>query len=143
MTQHTTDPIDVPTAAAVRLWHSFSVRDAATMTAWLRAVGFAEHLTVRDDDTPADVVHAEWVWPGGGGIMFGTDRADGDVHSAGRAACYLVVADDAAVDNVLERAVAAGGTVASPAGSKPYGGRGGTVLDPEGNSWSVGTYQPG
>jgi uncharacterized glyoxalase superfamily protein PhnB len=24
-----------------------------------------------------------------------------------------------------------------------YGGRGGTVQDPEGNSWSFGDYQPG
>ncbi len=126
-------------AAEVRLWHTLSFRDATAMTAWLRQVGFVEHATYRDEDDDSVIVHAEWLWPGGGGIMFGSVRAGAAVDNAGSAAAYLV-ADDP--DTVVERAVAAGGSVLQPVEDRPYGGRGGSVADPEGNHWSIGSYQP-
>src|SRR5690606_41165019 len=43
---------------------------------------------------------------------------------------------------LVEGALAAAATILDPASDKDYGGRGGTVLDPDGNQWSVGTYQP-
>jgi uncharacterized glyoxalase superfamily protein PhnB len=113
--------------------------DAPRMIDWLTAVGFTEHATYRDDSDPSLVVHAEWLWPGGGGIMFGSRRPDGAVDNAGRSAAYLVTDDP---DAVFERAVAAGGTVERPMVDQDYGGRGGSVADPEGNHWSVGSYQP-
>jgi uncharacterized glyoxalase superfamily protein PhnB len=129
-------------ASTVTLWHSFSVRDAAATADWLRAVGFVEHATYRDEHDPTVVVHAEWLWEGPtgtAGVMWGTDRPDGGVHDAGHASAYLVCDDPAAV---AERAVAAGGTLVQPVTDKDYGGAGGTVRDPDGNSWSLGTYQP-
>ena len=121
------------------LWHTFSVRDTRTMTAWLTAVGFTEHATYRDEDDPEVVVHAEWSWPGGGGIMFGTERPDSAIAGTGPAAAYLVAPDP---DAVFDAAVAAGATVVRPMVDQDYGGRGGSVLDPEGNHWSFGDYQP-
>lgn len=126
-------------AADIRFWQSFSVRDADAMMRWLGAIGFTEHATYRSEDDPGVVTHAEWVWPGGGAVMFGSDRAGGVVKNVGGSAAYLVVDDP---DAVLERAVAAGGTVVAPMVDQDYGGRGGTVADPEGNLWSFGSYQP-
>jgi uncharacterized glyoxalase superfamily protein PhnB len=127
-------------AASVRLWHTLTFRDVPAMTAWLRAVGFVEHATYRDETDESLVVHAEWLWPGGGGIMFGSARSDAAVDNVGTSAAYLV-ADDP--DAVFDAAVAAGATVLRPMVEQPYGGRGGSVADPEGNHWSIGSYQPG
>ncbi|RYB91642.1 glyoxalase [Nocardioides oleivorans] len=121
------------------LWHTFSVSDAELMTTWLGAVGFTEHATYRDEKDPAVVVHAEWAWPGGGGIMFGSQRPDGVLAGTGPAAAYLVTPDP---DAVFDAAVAAGATVVQAMVDQDYGGRGGSVLDPEGNHWSFGDYQP-
>lgn len=125
------------TASTVRLWHCLSFRDPEAMMAWLRAVGFTEHATYRDDS--GDVVHAEWVWPEGGGIMFGADT-NGTVRNVGGSAAYLVTADPG---GAFTRAVEAGAIVLQPLEEKDYGGSGGSVEDPEGNHWSFGTYQPG
>lgn len=40
-------------------------------------------------------------------------------------------------------AVAAGGVVIEELTAKDYGGSGFSVADPQGNLWSVGSYQPG
>jgi uncharacterized glyoxalase superfamily protein PhnB len=45
-------------------------------------------------------------------------------------------------DAVFERAVSAGGRVVRAMIDQDYGGRSGTVADPEGNQWSIGSYQP-
>lgn len=106
---------------------------------WLSAIGFAEHATYRDEADPTVVTHSEWLWPEGGGIMFGSLRADGVVRNVGGSAAYLVTADP---DAVFDRAVAAGASVVRPMVEQDYGGRGGSVADPEGNHWSFGSYQP-
>ena len=126
-------------AADVRLWHTMSFRDADAMVAWLSAVGFIEHATYRDEADPGVVVHAEWLWPGGGGVMFGSLRPDGVVTNVGGSSAYLVTEDP---DDVFRRAVEAGATVVQGMVDQDYGGRGGTVADPEGNQWSFGSYQP-
>ncbi len=117
-----------------------SFRDADAMIAWLAAIGFTEHATYRDESDPGVVVHAEWLWPGGGGIMFGSRRPDAAVDNVGGSAAYLVTDDP---DAVFGRAVAAGATVLRAMVDQSYGGRGGSVADPEGNHWSFGDYQPG
>jgi uncharacterized glyoxalase superfamily protein PhnB len=113
--------------------------DAETMTAWLTAIGFTEHATYRDEGDPTLVAHAEWLWPGGGGLMFGSRRADGAVDNVGGSAAYLVTDDP---DDVFRRAVGAGASVVREMVDQDYGGRGGSVADPEGNHWSFGSYQP-
>lgn len=126
-------------AAEVRLWHTMTFRDAEAMISWLSAIGFVEHATYRDEADPGVVVHAEWLWPGGGGLMFGSVRADGAVSNPGGSAAYLVTDDP---DEVFRRAVEAGATVVREMVDQDYGGRGGSVVDPEGNHWSFGSYQP-
>ena len=129
-------------AQDTRYWQTFGFRDAEAMMSWLAAIGFTEHATYRDPDDPSVVVHAEWLWPDGGGIMFGSrreDENDGVVDNVGGSAAYLVTDDP---DGVFDRAVAAGATVIRPMQDQDYGGRGGSVADPEGNHWSFGGYQP-
>lgn len=126
-----------PTAAGtVRTWPCLSFHDVDRMLEWLRAVGFTEHATYRSD--AGEVEHAEWLWPSGGGIMFGADSR-GIVRNTGGSAIYLVTDD---VDGTFDRAVAAGATVLRQPEDQDYGGRGASVLDPEGNHWSFGSYQP-
>ena len=126
-------------AAAARLWPAMSFRDAPRMMHWLTAIGFVEHATYRDEADERVVVHAEWLWPGGGGIMFGSLREGVVVDNVGRSALYLVHDDP---DDVFRRAVEAGAAVVRAMADEDYGGRGGSVTDPEGNSWSFGSYQP-
>jgi uncharacterized glyoxalase superfamily protein PhnB len=45
-------------------------------------------------------------------------------------------------DAVYARAQAAGATIVRPLQQMEYGSREFTVSDPEGHSWSVGTYDP-
>lgn len=142
-----TTPTTTPTTGSpaeahtrdITLWHTLSVRDADAASAWLRAVGFTELATYRDDHDPSVVLHSEWVWPGGGGLMLGTAREDSPLWGTGPAAAYLVTDDP---DGAFEAALAAGGRVVRPMAEQPYGGRGGSVQDPEGNHWSFGSYRP-
>ncbi|QIG45932.1 glyoxalase [Nocardioides anomalus] len=109
------------------------------MIGWLSAVGFAEHATYRSETDPGVVEHAEWLWPPGGGVMFGSRRDAGALDNVGGSAVYLVTDD---VEGVFTRAVEAGATVEREPAEQPYGGRGASVRDPEGNHWSFGGYQP-
>lgn len=124
-------------ATTVKYWQSMAFRDPDTMMAWLGAVGFTEHATYRNEG--GRVVHAEWLWPGGGGLMFGAATEENLIQNAGRSAAYLVCDDP---DAVFDKAVAAGASVVRPMQDQDYGGRGGSVSDPEGNHWSFGNYQP-
>ena len=126
-------------ASDVRHWQAMTFLDADAMMRWLGAIGFTEHATYRSDHDDQVVEHAEWLWPGGGGIMFGSRRDDGAVDNAGGSAAYLVTDDP---DAVFAAAVDAGATVLRPMVDQDYGGRGGSVADPEGNHWSFGSYQP-
>ncbi|MDT9592240.1 VOC family protein [Nocardioides zeae] len=127
---------------APRLWLTLQLRDVPATTAWLEAIGFTEHVTHRDDT--GVVVHAEYLWPAGGGVMLGAaERAGGQtdwVQQPGGAAAYLVVAD---TDATFAAAVAAGGTVHYEPVDRDFGGREAAVRDPDGNLWSFGTYAPG
>lgn len=125
-------------AEDVRYWQSMQFRDVDAMIAFLEAIGFREHSIYRDEQHPATVLHAEFVWEGGGGLMFGSARDDA-LSVTGTSSAYLVTPDP---DDLFERAVVAGATVAAPMVDQDYGGRGGSVRDPEGNLWSFGSYQP-
>ncbi|MDZ5620096.1 VOC family protein [Nocardioides bizhenqiangii] len=131
-----TETTDKTTAGSVRMWPALTFRDVDTMIDWLRAVGFTEHSTYRNE--AGEVEHAEWLWPEGGGIMFGSDTT-GIVRNAGGSAIYLITRDP---DGAFERALSAGASVSRALEDNDYGGRGGSVLDPEGNHWSFGSYQP-
>ena len=62
-----------------------------------------------------------------------------NVGESRRASAYVIVVD---ADVVFARAKSAGGTIVRELQNTDYGSREFTVKDPEGHSWSVGTYNP-
>src|SRR4051812_29585829 len=121
-------------------------RDANTAIAWLCDVfGFEKHAVYPGPNN--SVGHAELTL-GGGMIMLGSEKDDvygrgfkspADVGDVETRSVYIVVAD---AEAVYERAKAAGGRIVREIQNTDYGSREFTVKDPEGHSWSVGTYNP-
>jgi uncharacterized glyoxalase superfamily protein PhnB len=120
-------------------------RNAPAAIDWLCQVfGFRRHAIYTNPD--GSIGHAELTL-GGGMIMLGSEKNDeygrgfkspAELGVETRGA-YIVVTD---ADAVFARAQAAGGTVVRPLQNTGYGSREFTVKDPEGHSWSVGTYDP-
>ena len=121
-------------------------RDAPAAIDWLcKVFGFERHAVYANPD--GTIAHAELTL-GGGMIILGSciddaygrgfsspDKLDGkETRSA-----YIVVPN---ADEVYARAQAAKAAIARPIEDMPYGSREFTVRDPEGHSWSVGTYDP-
>ena len=121
-------------------------RDANAAIAWLCNVfGFERHAEYPGPNN--SVGHAELTL-GGGMIMLGSEKDDAygrgfktpaDVGNVETRSVYVVVAD---ADAVYARAKAAGGRIVRELQNTDYGSREFTVKDPEGHSWSVGTYDP-
>jgi uncharacterized glyoxalase superfamily protein PhnB len=123
---------------SVGVWVSLTYRDADAAMSWFKAVGFTENAVYRDENDPSEVSHAEYLWPGGGGIMFGTYRERPTwPKQPGTGAAYVVTDD---VDGVYAAALAAGASSLDEPHDEPYG-RSAAVADPEGNIWSFGNYQ--
>ena len=124
---------------APNIFPALRYRDARAGIAWLeRALGF-DVVAVHDGENGA-VAHAELGF-GPGMIMLGS-AGTGDTRFdrvVGSSAVYLV-ADD--VDGLFERASAAEAKVVRELQDTDYGSREFTVEDPEGNTWSFGTYMP-
>ena len=109
-------------------------RDAAASIEYLeRAVG-AERVAVYEDDD-GRVSHAE-IRIGESTFMCGDERAGSKATPPGVSIVYVVVPD---ADAAYERAKAAGAEVTEPV-EQSYGSRDVTVIDPDGNRWSLGTY---
>lgn len=66
-------------------------------------------------------------------------RSPGELGGAETSSAYLVVPD---ADAVYARAQAAKATIVRPLEEMSYGSREFAVSDPEGHTWSVGTYDP-
>lgn len=126
-------------APAPTVWHCLQCTDARTVIDWLvEALGFIETVSHTDDGR---VVHAELLWPEGGGVMLGDNQRDPDDPHAtpvGTGLAYVVTADS---DAVYDRARAAGAEIAMEMRDTDYGDHGFSVRDPEGNVWSVGQYR--
>lgn len=126
---------------APTVWPTLSYDDAPAGIRFLvEAFGFAEHLVV-PGEADGEVVHAELVWPEGGAVMLGsTKRSAGESGGSaqGSASVYVVTAKP---DEVYARAIAAGAVEVRGLRDEDYGSRGFIVRDPEGNSWSFGTYR--
>jgi uncharacterized glyoxalase superfamily protein PhnB len=107
-----------------------------------RAFGFELRMAV--DGPGGGVSHAELTL-GAGMIMIGSARSgEGDDYSAvapgpGTAALYVAVQD---ADHHYDTATAAGAEIVLELHDTEYGSREYAALDPEGNVWSFGTYQP-
>jgi len=121
-------------------------RDAPAAIDWLCQVfGFARHAVYPGPDNT--IGHAELTL-GGGMIMLGSYKDDEhgrrfkspeDVGGSETGSAYIIVSD---ADAVYARAKAAGATIIRELQNTDYGSREFGVKDPEGHSWSVGTYNP-
>jgi uncharacterized glyoxalase superfamily protein PhnB len=121
-------------------------RDAPAAIEWLCSVlGFTRHAVY--EGAGGVINHAELAL-GRGMIMLGSMKeneqgrrfkAPGDLGGVETGSVYIVVPD---ADAVYARAQAAGATIVRPLQDMEYVSREFTVSDPEGHSWSVGTYDP-
>lgn len=118
------------------IWSGITAQDPRALRGWLSALGFTEGILVEDGDL---VQHSEMLWPEGGRVMISSARPE-DPHFTtpiGGAMLYVVTDDP---DTVHARAREAGAEFTRPMEDADYGSRGFSILDPEGNSWSFGTY---
>ena len=121
-------------------------RDAPAAIEWLcRVFGFEKHAVYPGPDNT--IGHAELTL-GGGMIMLGSEKDDAhgrrfkspdDVGGFETRSAYIIVPD---AEAVYARAQAAGAIILRAIQDTDYGSREFTVKDPEGHSWSVGTYDP-
>ena len=112
-------------------WQTMSFRDADPMVEWL-----PRDRLHRARDVPARPtrvgMHAEWLWPGGGGIMFGPRaiRRPAPRAGQGRGSTWSPTIRGR---GLRRGAIAAGATVQRPrVVDQDYGGRGGSVARPGG-----------
>ena len=114
--------------------------DANRAIQWLNdALGITEHFVVRGED--GKVEHAQLAWRGSL-VMLGD--VQGDMHDLPHqhGSISMTAESAAQVDEVYERAIAAGATVIQPLMDTDYGSHAFTVADYEGNHWHLGTYDP-
>ncbi|SRR5579883_1408494 len=121
-------------------------KNALAAIEWLcHILGFERHAVYTGSD--GTIAHAELTL-GGGMIMLGSQRDDaygrgfkspGEVGGVETRSAYVVVRD---VDAIYARAQAAGATIVRQINNTDYGSREFGVKDPEGHTWSVGTYDP-
>jgi uncharacterized glyoxalase superfamily protein PhnB len=132
-----------PVLEATAVYPTLFYRDAPAMLDWLeRAFGFQRRLVVPGDD--GTIRHSE-LSLGSVVIMVCSSRPDMAWKSpaelgASSAGLCLRIADPRAHH---DRAIAAGATIAIPLRETDYGSLDYTARDPEGTSWTFGTYQPG
>ena len=120
-------------------WPCLTYDDApAAISVLTEVFGFTELEVVRAGEDGSTIVHAELLWPPGGGIMLGSTGQGSLDWPAGTGAVYCVCDDP---DKLFEQATAAGLDVVLPLKDEDYGSRGFTVRDPEGNHWTFGTYR--
>ena len=121
-------------------------RNAPAAIDWLcQVIGFERHAVYEGEN--GTIAHAELTL-GNGMIMLGSQKDDeygrsfkspDELGGIETRSVYIVVPD---ADAVHARAVTAGATIIRPLQDTPYGSREFAVKDPEGHSWSVGTYDP-
>lgn len=122
-----------------QVWPALMARDARAMIRFLvDAFGFEETVVYGEGDR---VDHAELAWPPGGGIMLGSARDSGNGGQARQAGSFGVYAVTDEPDALFARATGAGAKVVRALTDTDYGSREFAVSDPEGNSWSFGTYR--
>ena len=120
-------------------------RNAPAAIDWLCQVfGFERHAVYANPD--GTIGHAELTL-GGGMIMLGSVKDDeygrgfkSPIELGVETRSAFIVVPDA--DEVYARAQAAGAVVVRPLKDTDYGSREFSVKDPDGHTWSVGTYDP-
>jgi uncharacterized glyoxalase superfamily protein PhnB len=134
------------TASKSTIMPTLRYRNAPAAIDWLCNVfGFARRAVYEGPN--GTIGHAELTL-NGGMIMLGSAKDDEHGHRfkspdelGGKEtrSAYIVVGN---VDEVYARAQAAGAVIIRAPQDTPYGSREFAVEDPEGHSWSAGTYDP-
>lgn len=124
----------------------FSYEDADAALNWL-ADAFGFETTMRWDDDNG-VAHSELRLDDAAIIVFsdggqGYDRMRPKANDAVGHGTYLTVPDNATVDAVWERAMAAGAVPVWKPDNTEWGNYRCRVRDPEGYEWTFGTHKPG
>ncbi len=113
---------------------------AAAIDFYKRAFGAKELMRL---EGPNGIIgHAE-ILIGDSPVMMADEFPDmgarGPQHYGGSPVSFMFYVED--VDTAFERAVAAGAKVQRPVKDQFYGDRTGTVEDPFGHVWSIGTHK--
>jgi uncharacterized glyoxalase superfamily protein PhnB len=123
------------------VWPCLIYRDAEAARVFLTDVfGFTETLTVRGEDDPNRIVHAEVKWPEGGGVMFGSggNHPEYPEPVPGTQWVNVWTADPKAIH---DRSVSAGAKIVAELHETDYASSNVGIADPEGNVWTFTTYQ--
>ncbi|TWS25200.1 glyoxalase [Tsukamurella sputi] len=120
------------------IWPGLTYDDALAAREWLRRLGFEDGVLV-EGDRDGEVIHSEMLWPDGGRVMVHSACKQDSTFSAatGSGNLYVVVTDP---DAVFARAQDLGARLVREMREEDYGSRGFSIADPEGNTWSFGTY---
>jgi uncharacterized glyoxalase superfamily protein PhnB len=122
-----------------QVWHSLRARNARALIKFLEeGFGFEVVMIIGEGDR---VDHAQLAWPLGGGIFLGSVREGDDdsmVPIPGASGAYVVTDEP---DALYQRAKEAGAVIVFEIHDSPHGSRDFSVVDPEGNRWSFGTYR--
>ena len=124
-----------------RLYAYLSYADAPGALRWFSDLGFT--IVSRQDGAAGQVVHSEVRLDEVVLMISSNDAAYARAPLIGRSTgrgFYLFVDD---VDAYFDRALAAGATAVFAPEATEWGTRRARILDPEGNEWSFGTYEPG
>lgn len=120
--------------------------DPGAAVRWLTEVlGFRTAAAYNDPD--GNVVFAQLVWRTGMVFISARAPADNPWARVGPSSIALAAEDADAVDRICERAVAAGADIVRPVHDArtpmfPQGSHQFDLRDPEGNLWTIGTFQP-
>jgi uncharacterized glyoxalase superfamily protein PhnB len=113
-------------------------RDPRSAIRWLCDVlGIRQGLIVERPD--GGIAHAELWWQDSAIFLGSRDVAERDRD--GSSVC-LVANNAAEVDGIWEQAQNAQADIAFPLSDTPFGSHQCAVRDPEGYTWTVGTYRP-
>ena len=127
------------------IWAVVTYDDAEAGIRFLtETLGFEEWVMVRDEADPSHIVHSEYRWPDGGVVQL-ADYVEGNefLRPPGEQGLYVVTRDPWAV---WERCKDAPGVEVLREPYSPHydaDGMGFSIRDPEGNTWSFGTYAGG
>ena len=114
--------------------------DAPKAIEWLsKTLGFEKHFVVPGEER--DIAHAQ-LTIGNGMIMLGSKPSNPDPTNPWDKANHGIYVHVEDIDAHYAQAKAAGGEIVHELKDTEYGSREYSVLDPEGNLWSFGTYQP-
>jgi PhnB protein len=132
------DPLNKKLYGAVTVM--LNVADVkAAMRFYEKAFGFTKRGILNGPDRKP--IHAELTLRGTT-LMLGPENAERGMRSAktigGSPATLFLTVEE--VDKVVAKAIKAGATAVGPVMDMFWGDRCGTIIDPEGNPWMIGTH---